>query len=191
MATTWLCQIFRSTERPQLQKSYARVLLLGFLPLGWASLTVVAVVEVVSASFVLESLSKSSVRMFRLCDRHIVIIEGLVEAFDMRQTMLLGTILALCTACTEDPPQIEPTFESISSNVFETSCVDSGCHSASSAAGNLVLEGEGVYDALLNDPCDNPLAIVEGLHRVTPGDETTSFSSFSRESLILYDPRNL
>jgi hypothetical protein len=112
--------------------------------------------------------------MFRLCDRHIVIIEGLVEAFDMRQTMLLATVLVLCTACTEDPPQIEPTFESISSNVFETSCVDSGCHSASSAAGNLVLEGEGVYDALLNEPCDNPLAIVEGLHRVTPGDETTS-----------------
>ena len=92
----------------------------------------------------------------------------------MRQTVLLGAIVVLCTACTEDPPQIEPTFESISANVFKTSCVDSGCHSSSSAAGNLVLEGDGVYDALLNEPCDNPIAIVEGLHRVTPGDESTS-----------------
>ena len=112
--------------------------------------------------------------MFPLYERCFVIIDTLVEVLEMRETVLLGAIAVLCTACTEDPPQIEPTFESISTNVFKTSCVDSGCHSASSAAGNLVLEGEGVYDALLNEPCDNPLAIVEGLHRVTPGDETTS-----------------
>ncbi len=93
----------------------------------------------------------------------------------MFRYLQLGTCVCALTACEpEESVQLEPTFDSISAKVFEVSCIDSGCHSASSAVGNLVLEGPEVYDSLLNEPCDNPLAIVEGLRRVTPGDETAS-----------------
>lgn len=98
-----------------------------------------------------------------------------VEVWEMFRYLQLGICVGALTACVpEEPDQLEPTFDSISAKVFEVSCIDSGCHSASSAAGNLVLEGPDVYDSLLNEPCDNPLAIVEGLRRVTPGNEMAS-----------------
>ncbi len=68
-----------------------------------------------------------------------------------------------------------PTFAELQAQVLEPSCGGAGCHNESTYAGSLLLEGEGAWDSLLNDPCSNEIAVAEGLLRVDPEDLSNSF----------------
>ena len=80
--------------------------------------------------------------------------------------------------CVEDESEsasIQPTFDEIYNKVLLPSCNDSGCHNATVGVGNLFLEGERTYDSLMNSPCDNPIAVAEGLKRIDIENPTDSF----------------
>jgi hypothetical protein len=67
------------------------------------------------------------------------------------------------------------TFARIQSEVFEPSCASTSCHNPIARAGNLILTGEGVYEALVDAVPTNPVAQQKGMRRVTPGSPEQSF----------------
>ncbi|RME21581.1 MAG: hypothetical protein D6798_17765 [Deltaproteobacteria bacterium] len=67
------------------------------------------------------------------------------------------------------------TFAELQETVLVGSCGGAGCHGPATVAGGLLLEGDDAYDSLMNDPCENELAVAEGLLRVAPGDLDKSF----------------
>lgn len=73
-----------------------------------------------------------------------------------------------------DPPAAA-TFARIQAEVFDASCTSSSCHAAIGRAGDLVLEGEASYDALIGVTPSNPIAAAGGMQRVYPGDPDRSF----------------
>ena len=78
------------------------------------------------------------------------------------------------------------TFADLQEEIFLPSCGGAGCHDAATNAGGLDLESEGAFDRLMNDPCENEIAVAEGLVRVAPGDPSESFLF-----LKLTDPRGM
>ena len=88
-------------------------------------------------------------------------------------------LLALAVACngSEEPEApLEATFDSIHQRVLLDNCATSGCHSTADAISNLALQDiDEAFDALLNQPCTNQTAIIEGLERVASGDPERSF----------------
>ena len=98
----------------------------------------------------------------------------------LRAGALTG-LLALAACADKDPTADEtaadesPTFSQLQQEVLIPSCGGAGCHGASDPGGALDLESDGAYDALLFDPCDNEVAVAEGLVRVAPGDLEQSF----------------
>ena len=98
------------------------------------------------------------------------------ERYSLSHIKLFPLAILLLSGCPEPEPEgIQPTFDEIYEKVFVPSCSDSGCHSTTAGAGSLVLEGEGVYDSLINSPCDNPIAVAEGLKRINTEDPADSF----------------
>lgn len=67
------------------------------------------------------------------------------------------------------------TFATLQSRIFEKQCAFSGCHALGSAQADLVLEGPGVWDALVNVPAATSAAAFAGKKRVVPGAPDTSF----------------
>lgn len=67
------------------------------------------------------------------------------------------------------------TFATIQSEIFEKQCTFSGCHSIDSAQGDLVLEGVGVWDTLVDVPAAASAAAFAGKKRVVAGAPDTSF----------------
>jgi len=67
------------------------------------------------------------------------------------------------------------TFSTIQTQIFEKQCAFSGCHSLGSAEADLVLEGVGVWDALVDVPASTSAAAFAGKKRVVPGAPDTSF----------------
>jgi hypothetical protein len=74
------------------------------------------------------------------------------------------------------PEPIPPEFAALHERVLVPSCASGGCHSTADAIADLALEDiDEAYDALLNQPCTNQTAIIEGLLRVMPGAPEDSF----------------
>ncbi len=93
---------------------------------------------------------------------------------------LLLLPLSLAVACGDDGDDsgadADPvSFADVQEAVLVDSCGGAGCHGPATVAGGLVLEGEGAYDSLMNDPCQNELAVAEGLLRVAAGEPDNSF----------------
>ena len=80
----------------------------------------------------------------------------------------------------------EATFAELQETFFIPSCGGAGCHDSVSNAGGLDLESEGAFDRLMNDPCENEIAVAEGLSRVAPGAPEESFLYMK-----LTDPRGM
>src|SRR5262249_45104467 len=67
------------------------------------------------------------------------------------------------------------TFERIQTQVFDVSCSSDSCHSSVGQAGNMILDAEHSWDALINHTPANPIAASHGLMRVMPGQPDQSF----------------
>ena len=67
------------------------------------------------------------------------------------------------------------TFDRIRRQVFVPSCATSACHDSESAAGGLILLSGAAYSQIHNVSPTNTAASLDGLLRITPGDETVSF----------------
>ncbi len=103
----------------------------------------------------------------------------------MTTRMMLAGSLATLWACepTEAPP---PSFERVVQEVFEPSCATTGCHSATSGAGDLFLAGERAFESATDAVCSDPQARALGLARVVPGQPGASFLY-----LKMTDPGNM
>lgn len=69
----------------------------------------------------------------------------------------------------------EDTFAALQTDVFARQCALGPCHSVGVAAGGLVLEGPGAYEALVGAVPENFTAREAGWLRVTPGAPERSF----------------
>lgn len=98
--------------------------------------------------------------------------------------LLCTALLLAAAAC--DPEAVSDTapaeegltadFPTLHEKVLVPNCAQSGCHSTADRLAELALEDiDEAYDALLNEPCTNETAIIEGLLRVAPGDPDQSF----------------
>jgi ABC-type Fe3+-hydroxamate transport system substrate-binding protein len=97
----------------------------------------------------------------------------------MKLLTSLVLVLAACTGSSEDAssPACQAAtshsdFAWIQTNVFDTSCVLSGCHMGAAAnAGHLNLADGMSYNELV----DEPSQVQEGWKRVVPGDPSSSY----------------
>lgn len=81
-----------------------------------------------------------------------------------------------CSEQTTNPgSDVEPTFSSISQKIFPTNCATSSCHGMLGQRGGLILEGEGVYERLVNATPTTLAAINKGMKLVVPGKPDSSF----------------
>ena len=80
----------------------------------------------------------------------------------------------------------DATFADLQESFFIPSCGGAGCHDSLSNAGGLDIESEGAFDRLMNDPCENEIAVAEGLSRIAPGAPEESFLYMK-----LTDPRGM
>jgi len=67
------------------------------------------------------------------------------------------------------------TYERIQVEVFDVSCSSDSCHSSVGRAGDLVLDAEHSWDALMEQPPSNLTAAEHGMMRVDPGEPENSF----------------
>ena len=67
------------------------------------------------------------------------------------------------------------TFDRIRTQIFQQSCALSGCHDSEGQAGDLILLSSAAYGNTVGVAPDNVAASIDGLLRVTPGDEAASF----------------
>ncbi len=88
--------------------------------------------------------------------------------------VLVGVALTGCSTPPE-PATLQPSLSSIQTFIFDSSCADSTCHSATAHAGNLVLEKGQSYAQLVDVFADNAAAKNAGLKRVLVGDPDSSF----------------
>ncbi len=91
--------------------------------------------------------------------------------------LLLSGLWLGCPEAEEEPEVVDERlpFDALLEDVLEPSCGGAGCHGATTGAGGLFLEGERAYSSLMNSPCDNEQAVVEGYLRVEPGVLENSF----------------
>jgi len=66
------------------------------------------------------------------------------------------------------------TFDRIRQQVFGASCALSGCHDSETAAGGMILLAGAAYSQLVGVVPTNAAAVLDGLSRVAPGNETLS-----------------
>ena len=90
----------------------------------------------------------------------------------------LGLVLVVGIAgCAGDgpPPATGNAYDAIQSEIFNVSCLGSGCHNITSRAGNLILEAGLSYDNLVDVVPDNVTAQERGLLRAAPFNPDGSF----------------
>lgn len=90
----------------------------------------------------------------------------------------LTVLMSLTCSCASEPvvePVLEAKLSSIQTLIFDKSCATSSCHSATSSAGNLVLEKGSSRGELVDAFAENGAAKKAGLKRVDPGSPDTSF----------------
>ncbi len=88
--------------------------------------------------------------------------------------VLLAAVLGGCPASTTPQTGVQPTYTSLSQNVF-VGCSTSGCHGGASPAANLSLTADKAHAALVGVAPDNEQARADGLLRVTAGNPSKSF----------------
>jgi len=84
------------------------------------------------------------------------------------------TLCLFFFACTA-APVVEPTHTSIQANVYDVSCNASSCHGADPGEGNLNLQTETSYSAIVNVAPDDADAQGDGFLLVDPGNPDNSF----------------
>jgi hypothetical protein len=67
------------------------------------------------------------------------------------------------------------TFDRISQQVFATSCALSSCHDSESHRANMILLPGAAYSEIVNVAPTTDHPATDGMHRITPGDPSTSF----------------
>jgi hypothetical protein len=70
---------------------------------------------------------------------------------------------------------IESTLPRLQATIFDTTCLDLGCHNAASKSGGLVLEADRSYAGLVGVGPLNEAAATDGMLRVDPGNPDNSF----------------
>jgi hypothetical protein len=70
---------------------------------------------------------------------------------------------------------IDSTFPQLQATIFNTTCLDVGCHNATDRAGGQSLAPADAYAQLVGVTPVNAAAVQDGLLRVTPGDPDKSF----------------
>ncbi len=97
-------------------------------------------------------------------------------------TALVSLVMAL--GCSSEPSasvdagqvELEPTLSTLQEHVFKPGCALSGCHDDATQAGQLNLSSESVsYEALVDVPVTNSVALENGWLLVKPGDPELSF----------------
>lgn len=93
-----------------------------------------------------------------------------------------GVVLSMAAAMlgcgeTDTTSQVAQTstFERIQTQVFDVSCSSESCHSSLGQAGDMILDSEHSWDALINREPANPIASAHGWMRVMPGEPGQSF----------------
>lgn len=92
--------------------------------------------------------------------------------------LLVGVV---CSGCAGDGPAATSgggSFETMQETIFQTTCLDGGCHNFTDQAGGLVLERGVSYGELLNVTPQNLAAREAGFARVVANDVDTSFLLF-------------
>lgn len=84
----------------------------------------------------------------------------------------LSALLAGCPTTLQPP--VQPTFTSLSQRIFQ-GCSTQACHGGLTPRGNLSLEADKAYAALVGVQPDNEAARADGLMRVAPGEPDKSF----------------
>ena len=82
---------------------------------------------------------------------------------------------------------LDSTFPQIQATIFNTTCLDSGCHNATDRAGNQSLAPDEAYAQLVGVPPSIPAAAEEGFQRVTPGDPDRSFLITKLTMMAVFD----
>lgn len=90
-------------------------------------------------------------------------------------TLIVLAILALISSCEHHGPvesgQLEPTFQSIQSNIFNLNCALSGCHLGSNPASGLNLSEGNAFGNIVGVPSQE----VPSLQRVKPNSPDSSY----------------
>src|SRR5262245_16091100 len=86
-----------------------------------------------------------------------------------------NAVTVVCRPPARERRRDQITFRLLQKRIFERSCTFSGCHGASNPQGNLVLTGDGVYDALVDRRASTSSAGFAGKKLVVPGAPETSF----------------
>lgn len=85
---------------------------------------------------------------------------------------------------------LDSTFPQIQATIFNTTCLDVGCHNAQSAQGGQVLEPEAQsYANLVGVPPQNLAALGAGMLRVDPGHPENSFLLTKLTLPVAFDPQ--
>jgi hypothetical protein len=94
-----------------------------------------------------------------------------------RLARTLGLLVALSACAPEPTPSSAraPDFESLLEEVLIPSCATAGCHSATTGAAELFLEGERAYTSITAPTCSNAEAAAKEMQRVVPGEPESSF----------------
>jgi hypothetical protein len=84
---------------------------------------------------------------------------------------------------------IDSTLPLIQTTIFDTTCLDIGCHNATSLAGGQSLAPGESYAQLVGVTPQNVAAVQDGLLRVTPGNPDESFLVTKITLPVVFDPR--
>jgi len=88
-----------------------------------------------------------------------------------------------------------PTFSTLSTlpqiqaNIFDATCLGSGCHNATDRSGGQVLEAGRSYAQLVGVAPQNPAAAAAGMLRVDPGNPDNSFLLTKLTMASVFDPQ--
>jgi hypothetical protein len=84
---------------------------------------------------------------------------------------------------------LDSTFPQIQATIFNTTCLDLGCHNATDRAGDQSLAPADAYAQLVGVTPSIPAAAQEGFLRVMPGDPGKSFLITKLTMTALFDPQ--
>lgn len=87
-----------------------------------------------------------------------------------------GCVISACGGNdTGDSGPQTSTFQRIQAEVFDVSCSSDSCHSSFGQAGDMILDTDHSWDALILHEPANPIAAAHGWMRVMPGEPEQSF----------------
>lgn len=89
----------------------------------------------------------------------------------------MSLILFYALGCSSSSTRVlpDPTLSSIQTNLFNSSCALSSCHSSGAHKGELALNTGSSYSQLVGVIADNEAAAADGKILVVPGDPDASF----------------